>query len=351
MRGQARDWHTDGRTHRQTQATTIPEGQNWPRVKMQNKLARQIWEFAISLDLWLSAAHIPGAQNIEADEASRVFDDRTEWALRGDLFKIMCKIFGEPTIDLFASRLNHKVPRYCSWEPDPGAVFIDSFMYNWGTETLIYAFPPFSVIHMVVRKLIQDKAETSALVHIICKHTVRGTYCYRRHQWWTLPSFQETEGESAPAGGPAEDPGGSLQWRSLVEQGFSPKVIEVIHNCRRTSFNRLYETYIRKWGDYCNRIGSDPIFPSVQQVLNFLQSLREEPSTHRGYSALGTARSALSFFVIMPDNKPLGENKYVKQFMRGIFNLEPPVPRYSRVWDPTTVLNKTDVHAEIPSAA
>ena len=33
-RGQARGWHTDGRTHRQTQATTIPDGHNWPRVKM-----------------------------------------------------------------------------------------------------------------------------------------------------------------------------------------------------------------------------------------------------------------------------------------------------------------------------
>ena len=32
-RGQARDWRTDGHTDRQTQATTIPEGQNWPRVK------------------------------------------------------------------------------------------------------------------------------------------------------------------------------------------------------------------------------------------------------------------------------------------------------------------------------
>ena len=32
--GQARDWRTDGRTHRQTQATTIPEGQNWPRVQI-----------------------------------------------------------------------------------------------------------------------------------------------------------------------------------------------------------------------------------------------------------------------------------------------------------------------------
>ena len=26
---------TDGHTDRQTQATTIPEGQNWPRVKMR----------------------------------------------------------------------------------------------------------------------------------------------------------------------------------------------------------------------------------------------------------------------------------------------------------------------------
>ena len=36
--GQASDYRTDGRTHRQTQATTIPEGQNWPRVKMNNVL-------------------------------------------------------------------------------------------------------------------------------------------------------------------------------------------------------------------------------------------------------------------------------------------------------------------------
>ena len=32
-RRQASDWHTDRQTHTQTQATTIPEGQNWPRVK------------------------------------------------------------------------------------------------------------------------------------------------------------------------------------------------------------------------------------------------------------------------------------------------------------------------------
>ena len=31
--GQARDYRTHRRIHRQTQATTIPQGQNWPRVK------------------------------------------------------------------------------------------------------------------------------------------------------------------------------------------------------------------------------------------------------------------------------------------------------------------------------
>ena len=34
--GQASDWHTDRHTHTQTQAMTIPKGQNWPRVKMTN---------------------------------------------------------------------------------------------------------------------------------------------------------------------------------------------------------------------------------------------------------------------------------------------------------------------------
>ena len=35
-RRQASNYRTHGRTHRQTQATTIPEGQNWPRVKMSD---------------------------------------------------------------------------------------------------------------------------------------------------------------------------------------------------------------------------------------------------------------------------------------------------------------------------
>ena len=47
-------WRTDGRTHRQPQATTIPEGQNWPRVKINEMLIFSIKCMTIRLWLWIT---------------------------------------------------------------------------------------------------------------------------------------------------------------------------------------------------------------------------------------------------------------------------------------------------------
>ena len=73
--------------------------------------------------IWLTAAHITGTQNVEADREPRIFRQITD-------------IWGEPSIDLFVSRLNHQVSCYVSWKPDPGA-----------------AFPPFSLIARCVQKI------------------------------------------------------------------------------------------------------------------------------------------------------------------------------------------------------
>ena len=43
-RGEASDYRTHRRTHRQTQATTIPEGQNWPRVKSNVSIKSFNWK-------------------------------------------------------------------------------------------------------------------------------------------------------------------------------------------------------------------------------------------------------------------------------------------------------------------
>ena len=70
-------------------------------------------------NIWVSAVHVPGTENIEADRQSRIFYEHTEWSLEDTTFNQICKKFFTPSIDLFASRVNHKVDSYVSLHPDP----------------------------------------------------------------------------------------------------------------------------------------------------------------------------------------------------------------------------------------
>ena len=62
----------------------------------------------------MSACHIAGKDN-EADGYSRKINIHTEWMLNKDVFNDLCRKFGCPDIDLFASRNNHQLPLYMSW--------------------------------------------------------------------------------------------------------------------------------------------------------------------------------------------------------------------------------------------
>lgn len=123
-----------------------------------NDIAQDIWAWCLHRNIWLSAAHLPGSQNVAADKASRVFNDSTEWKLHSDIYQMIVSKFFTPTIDLFASRLNYQVPRYVAWQPDPGATAIDAFSLDWGTEQF-YAFPPFSLLGKVIQKIQNDNAQ------------------------------------------------------------------------------------------------------------------------------------------------------------------------------------------------
>ena len=87
--------------------------------------------------------------NVEADPASRHFHDDTEWSLDTHVYNSLITKWGNPEIDLFASRLNAKLPWYAAWKPDPCAHFIDAFTLDWSVFKLFYCFPPFSVIGKV----------------------------------------------------------------------------------------------------------------------------------------------------------------------------------------------------------
>ena len=70
----------------------------------------------------------------------------TEWSVCEDAFHVIVKLWNAPSVDLFASRLNHKVNMYISWEPDPHSCVIDVISCGWGFLGLCYAFPPFNLM-------------------------------------------------------------------------------------------------------------------------------------------------------------------------------------------------------------
>lgn len=82
-----------------------------------NDIARDAQLWAKQRKLWLSAVHIPGSDNVEADVLSREFNDNLEWSLSQLAFDSICNNIkvGHPDIDLFASCLNQKLQNYVSF--------------------------------------------------------------------------------------------------------------------------------------------------------------------------------------------------------------------------------------------
>ena len=74
-------------------------------------LAKDLWMWALSKDIILTAEHIPGVVNVEADAESRSMKDRTDWKLHPKLFQEINQKWGPLEVDLFASRLTTQLPR------------------------------------------------------------------------------------------------------------------------------------------------------------------------------------------------------------------------------------------------
>ena len=130
-----------------------------------NQVARAIWLWASARKNWISACHIPGVSNVQADQLSRKFSHETEWMLDPHVFHRVTTCFSQfPVhVDLFATRTNRQLEKYVAWRPDPDAWEIDAFSVNW-SELRAYVFPPFSLIPTVLHKINVDQATVIAVV-------------------------------------------------------------------------------------------------------------------------------------------------------------------------------------------
>ena len=71
------------------------------------------------------------------------------------MFKQICHKWFTPHVDLFATRLNHKVPLYVSPVPDQNVWDVDSLNINWSGLTA-YTYPPMALLHRVIQKIRQS---------------------------------------------------------------------------------------------------------------------------------------------------------------------------------------------------
>lgn len=110
------------------------------RSKALSDLAANFWQYCLNRHISLTAEYLPGQDNQEADFQSRHFCDVSLWKLRAGVFADLQNMWGPFSVDLFNSRLDHQLPWFFSWRPDPLAESTDAFLQNWHPERG-YAFP------------------------------------------------------------------------------------------------------------------------------------------------------------------------------------------------------------------
>lgn len=106
--------------------------------------------------------------------------------------------------------------------------------------------------------------------------------------------------------------------------------MKIIMKSWRRSTRKQYNIYLKRFIEFCNTHGKEPGDKSAKTAIEFLTELYHKGC---GYSAINTARSALSSL------NGIGSDPLICRFMKGVFNSRPCRSRYTFVWDASVVLD------------
>ena len=118
--------------------------------------------------------------------------------------------------------------------------------------------------------------------------------------------------------------------RSLEIQGISAEASRLIIQSSRCGTSSQYETDYKKWEMFCYQRNINPLQSTLQDGINFLAELF---ATGVGYSCTNTARSVLSSLFVLRGSIQFGSHQLVTRFVKGVFEVQPALPRYKDIWD------------------
>lgn len=174
----------------------------------------------------------------------------------------------------------------------------------------------------------------SAMVAIGNETAGSGTRCASQKETNLIPTSTARLGTSTtPEAHTSDMP---LVQKSLEDRGLSDSVTSLILQSWRKGSKQQYKPFITKWEQYCSQRKINPFSATIEHGINFLAELYQ---TGIGYSALDTARCALSTVCFTSEHYTFGQHPLVCRFIKGIFECRPSLPRYQETWDVTVVLD------------
>lgn len=121
--------------------------------------------------------------------------------------------------------------------------------------------------------------------------------------------------------------------RAFVLKGFSEASANTMLESLSSSTLRQYDITLKKWWIFSKSNNFSPFEATPQKLTSFFQTLLD--STKATFSSFNSHRAAVSLIT----QSTIGEDTSIKRYMKGLFNLRPPKPKYDVTWDPQVVLS------------
>ncbi|XP_047992316.1 uncharacterized protein LOC125231019 isoform X1 [Leguminivora glycinivorella] len=115
-------------------------------------------------------------------------------------------------------------------------------------------------------------------------------------------------------------------------RGTPKSAIQIMLNSLSNNTLKQYDTSFKQWWLFCKQNKIDFYQASIPFVLKFLTERFENGAS---YGTINSTRSALSLLI----GPRIGNDDRIKRFVKGVFRLKPPTPKYNITWDPSIVLN------------
>uniref|UniRef100_A0A1X7VE33 Tyr recombinase domain-containing protein n=1 Tax=Amphimedon queenslandica TaxID=400682 RepID=A0A1X7VE33_AMPQE len=125
------------------------------------------------------------------------------------------------------------------------------------------------------------------------------------------------------------------------DKGFSGGATNLLLSSWRQKSAQSYDSLCKRWISWCSERHSDPVSGPIEDFVNFLAELHYQGYQYRSLCAY---RSAIASMHSPIDGFSVGQHPLVSRLLKGAFQLNPPLPRYSSTWDVNFVLTHLNSH-------